>query len=79
MAEAFTLAEELPVSPAGHRLTFRRYEASYRTLVDPKQRNITRVVWQLISPTRRGILARTWPPGCGRWPPPDGCGAELPL
>src|SRR6266508_2798200 len=68
MAGAFTLAEELAASPGDHRLAFRRYEASHRTLVDPKQRNIARAASLLIPATRRGILARNlatrlWPLG----------------
>jgi 2-polyprenyl-6-methoxyphenol hydroxylase-like FAD-dependent oxidoreductase len=68
MAGAFTLAQELAASPGDHRLAFRRYEASHRTLVDPKQRNIARAASLLIPATRRGILARNlatrlWPLG----------------
>jgi 2-polyprenyl-6-methoxyphenol hydroxylase-like FAD-dependent oxidoreductase len=70
MAGAFTLAAELAASPGDHRLAFRRYEASHRTLVDPKQRNIARAASLLIPATRRGILARNlatrlWPLGAG--------------
>jgi 2-polyprenyl-6-methoxyphenol hydroxylase-like FAD-dependent oxidoreductase len=66
MAGAFTLAEELAASPGDHQSAFRRYEASHRTLVDPKQRNIARGASLLIPATRRGILARNlatrlWP------------------
>jgi 2-polyprenyl-6-methoxyphenol hydroxylase-like FAD-dependent oxidoreductase len=68
MAGAFTLAEELAASPGDHRLAFRRYEASHRNLVDPKQRNIPRAASLLIPATRAGILARNlatrlWPVG----------------
>jgi 2-polyprenyl-6-methoxyphenol hydroxylase-like FAD-dependent oxidoreductase len=68
MAGAFTLAAELAANPNDHRLAFRRYEASHRTLVDPKQRNIARGASLLIPATRRGILARNlatrlWPVG----------------
>jgi 2-polyprenyl-6-methoxyphenol hydroxylase-like FAD-dependent oxidoreductase len=68
MAGAFTLAEELAASPDNHQLAFRRYEATHRTLVDPKQRNIARGASLLIPATRRGILARNlatwlWPVG----------------
>jgi 2-polyprenyl-6-methoxyphenol hydroxylase-like FAD-dependent oxidoreductase len=68
MAGAFTLAEELAASPADHRLAFRRYEASHRTLVDPRQRNIARGASLLIPATRPGIRARNlatrlWPVG----------------
>jgi 2-polyprenyl-6-methoxyphenol hydroxylase-like FAD-dependent oxidoreductase len=68
MAGAFTLAQELAASPDDHRLAFRRYEASHRTLVDPKQRNIARAASLLIPATRPGILARNlatrlWPLG----------------
>jgi 2-polyprenyl-6-methoxyphenol hydroxylase-like FAD-dependent oxidoreductase len=68
MAGAFTLAQELAASPGDHRLAFRRYEASHRTLVDPKQRNIARAASLLIPATRPGILARNlatrlWPLG----------------
>jgi 2-polyprenyl-6-methoxyphenol hydroxylase-like FAD-dependent oxidoreductase len=70
MAGAFTLAEELAASPGDHRSAFRRYEASHRALVDPKQRNIARGASLLIPATRRGILARNlatrlWPLGAG--------------
>jgi 2-polyprenyl-6-methoxyphenol hydroxylase-like FAD-dependent oxidoreductase len=66
MAGAFTLAEELAASPGDHRVAFRRYEASHRTRVDPKQRNIARGASLLIPTTRRGIQARNlatrlWP------------------
>ncbi len=68
MAGAFTLAEELAASPGDHRLAFGRYEASHRTLVDPKQRNVARVASLLIPATRGGTLARNlatrlWPVG----------------
>jgi 2-polyprenyl-6-methoxyphenol hydroxylase-like FAD-dependent oxidoreductase len=68
MAGAFTLAEELGASPGDHQSAFRRYEASHRTLVDPKQRNIARGASLLIPATRRGILVRNlatrlWPLG----------------
>jgi 2-polyprenyl-6-methoxyphenol hydroxylase-like FAD-dependent oxidoreductase len=68
MAGAITLAQELAASPGDHRLAFRRYEASHRTLVDPKQRNIARGASLLIPATQRGILARNlatrlWPLG----------------
>jgi len=68
MAGAFTLAEELGASPGDHQLAFRRYEASHRTLVDPKQRNIARGASLLIPATRRGIVVRNlatrlWPLG----------------
>jgi 2-polyprenyl-6-methoxyphenol hydroxylase-like FAD-dependent oxidoreductase len=66
MAGAFTLAQELAASPNDHRLAFRRYEASHRTLVDPRQRNVARGASLLIPATRPGILARNlatrlWP------------------
>jgi 2-polyprenyl-6-methoxyphenol hydroxylase-like FAD-dependent oxidoreductase len=68
MAGAFTLAEELAASPCDHRLAFGRYQASHRTLVDPRQRNLARVASLLIPATRGGILARNlatrlWPVG----------------
>jgi 2-polyprenyl-6-methoxyphenol hydroxylase-like FAD-dependent oxidoreductase len=68
MAGAFTLAEELGASPGDHQSAFRRYEASHRTLVDPKQRNIARGASLLIPATRRGIVVRNlatrlWPLG----------------
>ena len=68
MAGAFTLAEELGASPGDHQLAFRRYEASHRILVDPKQRNIARGASLLIPATRRGIVVRNlatrlWPLG----------------
>ncbi|MGH3766087.1 MAG: FAD-dependent monooxygenase [Pseudonocardiaceae bacterium] len=68
MAGAFTLAEALAASPSDHRLAFHRYEAAHRTLVDPKQRNLTRGAAVLIPATRHGILARNlatrlWPVG----------------
>jgi 2-polyprenyl-6-methoxyphenol hydroxylase-like FAD-dependent oxidoreductase len=68
MAGAFTLAQELVASPGDHRLAFRRYEASQRTVVDPRQRNIARGASLLIPATRAGILARNlatrlWPLG----------------
>jgi 2-polyprenyl-6-methoxyphenol hydroxylase-like FAD-dependent oxidoreductase len=66
MAGAFTLAEALAASPGDHRLAFGRYEASHRTLVDPRQQNIARGASLLIPATRPGILARNlatrlWP------------------
>src|SRR6266498_3266526 len=68
MAGACTLAEELAASPGDHRLAFGRYEASHRTLVDPRQRNVARAASLLIPATRGGILARNlatrlWPVG----------------
>src|SRR5512133_2837988 len=68
MAGAFTLAEKLAASPGDHRLAFGRYEASHRTLVDPKQRNVALAASLLIPATRGGILARNlatrlWPVG----------------
>jgi 2-polyprenyl-6-methoxyphenol hydroxylase-like FAD-dependent oxidoreductase len=68
VAGAFTLAEELAASPGDHRLAFRRYEASHRRLVDPRQRGIARGASLLIPATRPGILARNlasqlWPVG----------------
>ena len=68
VAGAFTLAEELAASPGDHRLAFRRYEASHRRLVDPRQRGIARGASLLIPATRLGILARNlasqlWPVG----------------
>jgi 2-polyprenyl-6-methoxyphenol hydroxylase-like FAD-dependent oxidoreductase len=70
MAGAFTLAAELAANPGDHRVAFRRYEASHRALVDPKQRDIARGASLLIPATRRGILARNlatrlWPLGAG--------------
>ena len=66
MAGAFTLAEQLAACPADHQSAFRRYDASHRVLVDPKQRNIARGASLLIPATRPGILARNlatrlWP------------------
>jgi 2-polyprenyl-6-methoxyphenol hydroxylase-like FAD-dependent oxidoreductase len=68
MAGACTLAEALAASPGDHRLAFGRYEASHRTLVDPRQRNVARAASLLIPATQPGILARNlatrlWPVG----------------
>jgi 2-polyprenyl-6-methoxyphenol hydroxylase-like FAD-dependent oxidoreductase len=73
MAGAYTLAEELSASPADHRAAFQRYEARHRTLVDPKQRNLTLAASILIPTTRAGITARNlathlWPvAAAGSW------------
>jgi 2-polyprenyl-6-methoxyphenol hydroxylase-like FAD-dependent oxidoreductase len=56
MAGASTLAEELATNPGDHRVAFRRYEASHRTLVDPRQQHIAR---------EASLLRR---PGPASWP-----------
>jgi hypothetical protein len=63
---AFTLADELAATPTEHPSALRRYEATHRTLVDPRQRNVARAAGLLIPATRRGILTRNlatrlWP------------------
>jgi len=66
MVGAFTLAAELAASPGDHRSAFRRYEATHRTLVDPRLRTVGLGVSLLVPATRSGILARNlatrlWP------------------
>jgi len=66
MAGAYTLAEELAATPATPRSAFARYETKHRTLVDPKQGNITVAAALMVPSTRRGIAARNlasrlWP------------------
>ena len=56
MTGAFTLAESL--AAAGHETAFRRYEATHRKLVEPKQRGVPAAAALLIPATRRGIAAR---------------------
>jgi 2-polyprenyl-6-methoxyphenol hydroxylase-like FAD-dependent oxidoreductase len=68
MAGAFTLAEQLGVSPADHQVAFRRYEAAHRRLVEPRQRHLAWGAALLIPATRGGIVARNlatrlWPVG----------------
>jgi 2-polyprenyl-6-methoxyphenol hydroxylase-like FAD-dependent oxidoreductase len=63
---AFTLAHHLADAPGDHQAAFRRYEATHRNLVGPRQRNVARASSLLIPATRRGILARNlatrlWP------------------
>jgi 2-polyprenyl-6-methoxyphenol hydroxylase-like FAD-dependent oxidoreductase len=66
MAGAFTLAEQLAASPGDHRSAFRRYEASHRRLVEPRQQGVAQGASLLIPGTRPGILVRNlatrlWP------------------
>jgi 2-polyprenyl-6-methoxyphenol hydroxylase-like FAD-dependent oxidoreductase len=56
MAGAATLARALATDPLEAAL--RRYEATHRTLVAPKQRGIQRAASMLIPKTRLGIAAR---------------------
>ncbi|KAB2381877.1 FAD-dependent monooxygenase [Actinomadura montaniterrae] len=66
MAGAYTLAEELAATPADHRAAFARYEAKHRTLVDPKQNNVSAAAALMVPRTRTAIAARNmatrlWP------------------
>ncbi len=68
MAGAFTLAESLAAEPADHVAAFRRYEASHRALVGPKQRGMRQVAALIVPKTRAGIAvrdlaAKAWPGG----------------
>jgi 2-polyprenyl-6-methoxyphenol hydroxylase-like FAD-dependent oxidoreductase len=66
MAGAFTLAGALADAPSDHAVAFRRYEATHRVLVEPKQRGVAQAASLLIPATPRGIAIRNaatrlWP------------------
>ncbi len=66
MAGAATLAGALAASPGDHQAAFRRYEATHRTLVAPKQRAVSQAAALIVPATQRGIVvrnlaARLWP------------------
>jgi 2-polyprenyl-6-methoxyphenol hydroxylase-like FAD-dependent oxidoreductase len=66
MAGAYTLAEELSATPANPQSAFARYETKHRTLVDPRQGNITLAAALMVPATRPGITTRNlasrlWP------------------
>lgn len=73
MAGAYTLAEELAATPTDPQSAFARYETKHRTLVDPRQGNITMAAALMVPATRRGIAARNlasrlWPAAAAtRW------------
>jgi 2-polyprenyl-6-methoxyphenol hydroxylase-like FAD-dependent oxidoreductase len=73
MAGAFTLASELAAAPSDHGLAFRRYEATHRAVVEPKQRNVAQAAALLVPATRRGVALRNlatrlWPAAAAaRW------------
>jgi 2-polyprenyl-6-methoxyphenol hydroxylase-like FAD-dependent oxidoreductase len=66
MAGAYTLAAELAATPADPQSAFARYEASHRTLVDPRQGAIATAARLIVPATQTGIAARNlatrlWP------------------
>ncbi|GAA3059927.1 FAD-dependent monooxygenase [Streptomyces glomeratus] len=73
MAGAHTLAEELAAAPADAHAAFARYEARHRTLVDPRQGNVTTAAALMVPATRAGVVARNaasrfWPAAAaGAW------------
>lgn len=58
MTGAHTLAVELGRTPEDPAAAFRRYEATHRKLVEPKQRNVSTAAAMLIPATRGGLVAR---------------------
>ncbi|MGH4031217.1 hypothetical protein ACQB60_20040 [Actinomycetota bacterium Odt1-20B] len=72
-AGARTLAEEPAATPADRHTAFARYEAAHRTLVDPRQGDVTTAAALMVPATRAGVAVRNaaswlWPAvAAGSW------------
>ncbi|MEV4601712.1 FAD-dependent monooxygenase [Amycolatopsis sp. NPDC049253] len=60
MSGAYTLATELGATPEDPAAAFRRYEATHRKLVNPRQRNVPVAAAMLIPATRAGMAVRNF-------------------
>ncbi|WP_326568771.1 FAD-dependent monooxygenase [Amycolatopsis rhabdoformis] len=60
IAGAHTLATELAATPEDPASAFRRYEATHRKLVNPRQRNVPMAAAMLIPATRAGMAVRNF-------------------